>query len=35
MYCRSVLLIREKPEIARLPPPTLWDRQREELRRAK
>ena len=35
MYCRSVLLIREKPEIARLPPPALWDMQREELRRAK
>src|SRR3546814_2310646 len=35
MYCRSVLLLREKPELGKLLPPALWDRQREALGRTK
>lgn len=35
MYCRSVLLLREQPEIAKLPPPAQWDRQREALNKAR
>src|SRR3546814_7522579 len=35
MYCRSVLLLRDKPELGKLLPPALWDRQREELGRTK
>lgn len=35
MYCRSVLLLREKPELTKLPPPAQWDRQREELHKSK
>jgi len=28
MYCRSVLLLRDQPEIVKLGPPAMWDRQR-------
>lgn len=31
-YCRSVLALRDKPELGKLPPPAVWDRMREELR---
>jgi hypothetical protein len=30
-YCRAMLLLEAKPEIAQLPPPRYWDRIKEEL----
>lgn len=32
-YCRVVLVLRDKPELGKLPPPQVWDRMREELNR--
>lgn len=34
-HCRSVLILKEMPELGKLPPPQVWDRMREELQKRK